>query len=912
MSRCSVSHEAMWNNNQKMTKNNEARNSENYMLNLQNDLTPNVGTNTNNKTNFRTHHELKSSNINRLSTESTSLEQENNHRFQYHYQPELQQRQHTPISSQNNTLPDTNTQIPFHILNGYDKPDNISLSTLTTTDLKSNNRLQYNTDLEINFASGQHPTQPIFDVNNITSSTLDNNIRTPLLSRIIKNHSSYRISESGLTAMSQQLKNDFLEFNRCEVNKFNQSNDEVFPIFEEEQSNELPLSSAYRAVFKFPKLKHIKQTINEENSSLDRIEMNLLNTMNLKYENDELIGMFYTTMSLSSFYLRCNAIKSFKNFSYESTKEIHKLRNGLLAISSRYYGIAISKLRKIILKPNYNVSIAIFVSSYLNKISVYEYKDYHHSIAFSKGTAGIFNDSVSRNDKTISWSIKFLIKSSKSLYIPSYAPNAIYEYFEYLNDYRKQLDQCQAVISDNQFIFQLNFHCNNLVDYTKFIINLFENNSIETIRNNPSLLYKILRRYLLIVPPKVSMINYLKDQFELVLMYLFDALARFLDNILPNLPYLFFQGFKGGLTLWFNPNYQVTNKYILGGNQTNELKNILDYCIRISTFFQRRFNKLSTYFGEQKFASRSNELSPSLIAKQINEVMIYSFKNTRIDYVHYCHLPSAVKFDHNNDFLMEKLSNIEKLRLYDYNLDHYLYLKSEDSHKEAKRNINDLPFQNDPVLSHHMGNTTGKKQAKTLFKEDLTRKVEFYSRDDRSTSISPYNEEFENQSISSNTTSKSSSTRNIHPSSSPGGYYYHEYNLIKDPYDIFADPQFSKPMSEMLSGDYVRLLTTGLTHRVDDSPTLNPISGLNAHDKCPVFSLRSPMNFLHERQELDEFDKIAIMHFHRDRHEYLHRFEVSNDGDNESDDNDDTDFDECNFYDDLNYKYFMLGGNTLI
>lgn len=694
---------------------------------------------------------------------------------------------------------------------------------------------------------------------------------------------------------SQQLKKEFLEFNNDELQKFkrHKTNNHT-----SHSTQSLPVltavsSSASLGTLSNPPIKGkpLKNFITKPCTfqalpkkqlvpfdrfpSMDKVEINYLLTqihINPPDLEEEFPLFFYTVLSLSSFYLRCNAIKSFEGFNLNNRDYFVKLRSKIHDFAVRYYSIAISELRKLILKENYNASVAIYVSSYLNKISIYEYPDLNHSIAFSKGTAGIFNDSISNNSKKddISWTLNFLIFASKSIYFPSHSSGVLHEISKFLGKFG-------TILKNHTQNDQLIFQYNHLLNYLHNLINLINKKSVSTIREDPRILYDILRKFMLIMPPKLFIAKHLKDKFEQILMNFYDLLARVLDNIFPNTKFFFLQGFKGGISLWYDPNYQVGKDFLFDSlfslpSYYHDLKKIQEYCVRVSTFFQKRYNILSVFFGDQNLLTENDDdfFSPKEVGNQVNEVMIDNFEGSIINYTNYIHLPCTIKLNRNdlrNSKHLSKFAN--EIKLYNYNHHHYDFFKNynlitstDDTDKTNEKE------STDSILRAHMNNLTTNSTQKLLI--DQVKSVDIpVTVDSPQISQNPYD--------------------STNPLAEPNTVSYY----------LVLNEQNASEFTDLINRDYHRIILTGNKVQTTNGAALNTFRGLNTHDKDPLTLVR-PSLLLKKRERSQGINRAKVLEFHEMRNKLLEEIGIEwiiNQQDEDF-------FLEDNFYDDMNNDFY--------
>ena len=462
--------------------------------------------------------------------------------------------------------------------------------------------------------------------------------------------------------------------------------------------------------------------------SMDLMEKQLLNRLNFRTFNSDSILVINAVLALTAYYMRSNCLKAFSNFGSNDPQQIQnyqQFRNFLIKISAKYYGIAIHKLRTMLSRKDYNVTIAIIVLSFMNKISIYEDADLNQSVTFSKGVIGIFNDILSNfkqsnarflrlfnisNESSytsandVSWIINFLVFASKSIFFPTYDPTILLEYNQTLIEYRDILHELNRQgIQPSQHVI---FNFNHLFSYTQQLLLFIQSHNTNNINQYPILLYKLLRHWLIILPSKVHVLEYLSDPLEKTLMYLFRTLTKILDNLFPSVIFYFLHTFSGGLSLWYEPNYELDPKIVTPQEMSSfptpiqhHLIRITIYSVRVCTFFQKRSNILLIFFGDQRL---KQELSPQIIQANINEVMIKAFKKTKIRLYHYIHLPNVVQFTKTNVIFDNIQQRFGAKMLYYYNQGHYDHFMSKNSDKSYNNVFKKDSI--DPIINFHMNN----------------------------------------------------------------------------------------------------------------------------------------------------------------------------------------------------------------
>ncbi|KAK6464416.1 hypothetical protein DFJ63DRAFT_333985 [Scheffersomyces coipomensis] len=495
-------------------------------------------------------------------------------------------------------------------------------------------------------------------------------------------------------------------------------------IINDEYANSLDIIEQelfYQLIYKTSKTTHL----NGSHKSKILLKKNALNRKNEELTTSLIIN---TILALITYYLRANCIKNFSIFQPHQTNDIMQFRNELFNLASKYYGLAINKLRKLLTLKNHhyyyythNITIGLICSSLLNKTSIYQYSNLNHSITFSKGFISIFNDLLSSNDdnaeqnmaidnnNNLTWIVNFLIFASKTIYFPPYNPKLLLEFKQVLDKFKQILTQnmlsSHGVIPLESWTLII-FNFNHLYNYLNQLLQILATTP-STTDISPIILYKLLRHWLIILPSKIFIVENLINQFEICLMYLFKTLTHILDNIFPQVNFFFLQNFSGnGIKLWYEPfhyNIDLVNFIHNKSNNHFELNEINKYCIRIITFLKKRYNILSIFFGDQQ---KSNIISPERVRSNLNEVMIHKFWNSNpIQYYNYMHLPNVINLSNQRLInLLKKKSNrmlIDPLAsLYYYNPHHLNHFKINSHTRIKKLKTNTM----DPIIRFHMSN----------------------------------------------------------------------------------------------------------------------------------------------------------------------------------------------------------------
>lgn len=388
-------------------------------------------------------------------------------------------------------------------------------------------------------------------------------------------------------------------------------------------------------------------------------------------------------------YLGNNAVKSFANIN--KMREA-ALRRKLCAFANRHYSEAITALRMhISVLGDYDVSVALKALALLNKCSIYEFENSLHSITFGQGMLSIHCDALGRYehlDHQVRHTFGYMNLVSQLIHFPCYTPEVLVEFQSYLKRY-SQFVTVDDISSD--WIVQ---HFNQIWYYVKDVIQITANKDIEVVKTDSQLIYKLLRRWLLMLPPKIHILTSLGHPMERVLMLLYKTLTSILNNVFPSAMFMYLLSFNGGLTLWYDTHHTIPKETDL---TCNILQSIERYCFRVNSFFKTRANQLAVTFGP---LPGGKGISPLDVRSEINEIMIHDFTNSLLRLYNFIHLPLKSKPTATPDMF----HNLQRMgNPYTYNREHFELLKAYmgDSTKGFQTS--------DPLLRFHLSNTTDYK-----------------------------------------------------------------------------------------------------------------------------------------------------------------------------------------------------------
>lgn len=403
----------------------------------------------------------------------------------------------------------------------------------------------------------------------------------------------------------------------------------------------------------------------------------------------KLMLVFEVLVLLFASYLGNNAVKL---FAHMTRSREQTLRQQLGVIAGRHYSEAITALRMhISTLSQYDVAVALKALALLNKCSIYEFANLFHLIIFGQGMLLIFCDALERLDAVdalVRNTLGYINMVSRLAYYPSYTPDVLVEFQGYLRRY-SQFVTNKDISSD--WIVQ---HFDQIWYYVKDVIDITAHRDIEEIRLDSNLIYKLLRRWMLMLPPKLHIMTSLAHPMERVLMLLYKTLTSILNNVFPTAMFMYLLGFNGGLTLWYDTHHTLPRETDL---TCNILQSIERYCFRVNSFFKIRHNHLVVAFGAMPL---DGGVSATAMRRQLNEVMIRNFTNSLIRLYNFLHLPLRMRPTLSVDTL-KNLNNIGNL--YDYNKEHFDNLKAEMA--ATCKGVH----MSDPLLRFHVANTSDYK-----------------------------------------------------------------------------------------------------------------------------------------------------------------------------------------------------------
>lgn len=448
-----------------------------------------------------------------------------------------------------------------------------------------------------------------------------------------------------------------------------------------------------------------------ENSFLQRSILQSLET--------ETQVLVHSALTLTTYYLRSTCLKSFRSFNLQNLDEFKCLRHRLRKLSAKYYVLAINNLRSLLHNLNEtNTVLAIIASSILKQVSIYEYDEMNNSLIFSRGLATLYNgllkEAIQNKDasginRDVAYVITLVVHASKTKYYEPYNPTLVNEYYEMLLEFKSVL---KKMTQDDEHVI---FHFNHLMNYTLNLMQLLKERDVRDINMDPQTIYKLLRPLIMILPLE----THTMDDISLILMgtvaNLYRCLTNILDNLFPRVKLYFLQSFAGGLEIMHN-HRRVTKFKLLLENINDQIKNypgledegstlktINIYCIRVNAFMTSRQNSYLVYYDNAQIVNRATPNPtkgefpsiPAVALKlSLNEVTILKFNTTPIDYINFLHFPAGIKLERYSDTWRHLLSS-RGSQMYDYNLHHYEhFVESLSRHATF-----------DPMLSFHLENT---------------------------------------------------------------------------------------------------------------------------------------------------------------------------------------------------------------
>ncbi|CUM67484.1 uncharacterized protein PRCAT00005181001 [Priceomyces carsonii] len=426
---------------------------------------------------------------------------------------------------------------------------------------------------------------------------------------------------------------------------------------------------------------HVDQKLDpiSEGSYLEGLFIQLL-----KRANSDIL--FDAVLSLSCHHLSENAFSSLGVCKNGKASDIYELNHYLKESAAKHYSATISKLLSSLESPDHDIVTSIAASSVLHKVAIYEETDLKESAVFTNGMISIFVDfliSTNTYSKAVISVANFLVFAYCSFYFPSYKPTVILEYYSVLKDFESAI----AGIENSSILY----HFENLSRFAYSLVIAIEQGELD----RPFAIFSLLRKWIAIIPPKLHILDSIKDPLERCLLYLFKTLLNILDNVFPKAIFFFLQNFDGLNSMFCKQNQ--------GKNHSCpdlRIKEINTYCIRVSSFFERRSNFLAILYTSNKILNISE---PSLLAANINEIMIERFKESCIKFYNYLHFPRGCQLVCTNT-AAENIQNTFNTDIFEYNKDHYHHFKDMATQYRAL-----LPFADklrDPELLYEVSNFT--------------------------------------------------------------------------------------------------------------------------------------------------------------------------------------------------------------
>lgn len=272
------------------------------------------------------------------------------------------------------------------------------------------------------------------------------------------------------------------------------------------------------------------------------------------------------------------------------------------------------------------------------------------------------------------------------------------------------------------------------------------------------------------------------------------------------------------------------------GDVKTDLMKINIYAFRVTSFFQKRIDILTVFFGDQR---TKKEFPADIIRSLSNEVMIHDFNHTIIQYYHYLHLPGVVKFT-KTPLIVDNLKHRFNAKvLFSYNRQQYKQFLSNDSNKLSKEVLQSTSL--DPMLKFHISNTINNHIEKDLYyesdKEEKIPKVEEHSNGLIS-------------AVASTISAPSSRLLLFSNGSSKGSLVGHQLNDIGEGredesgvppqkvvnYMLLLEGSYSKTITKLLSRDYQKLFLGRykLEPGEEISYNLNNSTGMLMEDMDPM------------------------------------------------------------------------------
>lgn len=471
--------------------------------------------------------------------------------------------------------------------------------------------------------------------------------------------------------------------------------------------------------------------------SMHNMEFHIVLSIDFVAWNLELHLIWHATLALAAHALRANGCKYFGLI--HDLAEIRALRHVLHKKAINYYDRAISLLRDIISTNDFNISLILVASSLLNKAATYDSVRSDVPVTFSKGMLSVINDLYRKNDvlklsEDLAWSLDFLEYASNFIYIPTYDPTFLVEVREKLDEFGEIMKSYFEIYPEDKKRMMLTYCYRLFQEYFDFVMGVIEDYkpkgstgssdqpeneptsaSVDEASSNlsknipPQILYQLMRRWFIIIPPFAQVPASIKHPIEKNLAYMYLSMNMVLMALFPSVMYMFMLSFVGGVPFYIeNPVHLLDYDGLeqrLDAKLRHRMLKIHVHSIRVGAFFRQRFNTLGMFFGDNQ--RREPLVHPEVVRTMINEVPIHRFDLSVLQLMNFNHIPGSISLRCDAAI---KRNKITAASVFHYNLSHFEYFQSNPEYntstadQDNKVVLSSSTVQ-DPILQFHLRNT---------------------------------------------------------------------------------------------------------------------------------------------------------------------------------------------------------------
>ncbi|KAH3685726.1 hypothetical protein WICPIJ_003301 [Wickerhamomyces pijperi] len=363
-------------------------------------------------------------------------------------------------------------------------------------------------------------------------------------------------------------------------------------------------------------------------------------------------GSFKSHFSFTAIWLhiqlkkKYDILKQSDQLDEEEEEQHEKELEALYAVGIRYVHIGVSYLRNIVdslinAHNSHDYKTAFYLFS---KMSIPTYclqtsdilRENNLKIYYFDGSLNVVNEFFKKTldaSPVANFAAKSAYQVQKSLFIPNYPHQVLYEIRDTLRDF-------QACVEIREpYDLALKENVRRLISFMEEdVLGFLEHNDEvisprSIITHTPKGLFGILFKFFHIIPSESFLVGCTDSNIHKVFYTFFYAIGRVLDNILPDTRYISQYRFIGPTTL-----YPFNFKDAREGLDP-ELLFFANYSLRVLTFFTRRADFFAKYMvvlnpfpdnlDANRFCSRK---------AKVQETFIYEFKKTVISQKHYPHV----------------------------------------------------------------------------------------------------------------------------------------------------------------------------------------------------------------------------------------------------------------------------------